>query len=355
MHDLRLRSVSIILENQHASGAYVASPNFSNYRYSWLRDGSFIAYAMLREGQIESAARFLGWVNSVINSQYSRIQNIVAAKNGGTSTDRHDYLPTRYHLDGTISDDDWPNFQIDGYGAWLWLLAEYVRAVGDETIIRRFRTSIRLTLDYLAVVWQRPNYDCWEEFGDAVHPSTLACVYGGVNSINKYLGEKALSLFADQIRSEISALTVDGRFSKNSRSTSIEASLLGLSIPFGVVLPHDERMRRTVRLIEEELLEEGGVRRYPDDTYYGGGLWILLGCWLGWYYVRTGKREKAELIARWVECQADTDGNLPEQVPGNRTIDTYHNEWMERWGAVATPLLWSHAMYLVLEREISEN
>jgi len=27
------------------------------------------------------------------------------------------------------------------------------------------------------------------------------------------------------------------------------------------------------------------MHRYADDTYYGGGEWVLLATWLGWYYV----------------------------------------------------------------------
>jgi GH15 family glucan-1,4-alpha-glucosidase len=310
---------------------------------------------MLREGQVRSCERFLAWVNKVVISQRSRVERVLTGHRKGLSLDAHDYLPTRYHLDGTLTDDDWPNFQIDGYGAWLWLLAEYVGVVGDETILHRYRESIRLTLDYLTEVWQLPNYDCWEEYGDAVHPSTLACIYGGVSAINDSLGEKALALLADRIRSFALGYVVDGRFKKNSWSDSVEASLLWLSVPFDVVQPQDELMRRTVRAIEEELLEKGGLRRYPEDTYFGGGLWILLGCWLGWYYVRIGRREKAERIARWVEAQADECGDLPEQVPGSATVDRYQKEWEERWGGVARPLLWSHAMYLILRRELAES
>jgi GH15 family glucan-1,4-alpha-glucosidase len=41
-------SVAAILRNQHPSGAIVASPDFSQYQYCWLRDGSFIAHALDR-------------------------------------------------------------------------------------------------------------------------------------------------------------------------------------------------------------------------------------------------------------------------------------------------------------------
>ena len=58
MTDLFQRSVEIILQNQSATGAYLASPNFDTYRYCWFRDGAFIAYAMNLAGEHESAQRF---------------------------------------------------------------------------------------------------------------------------------------------------------------------------------------------------------------------------------------------------------------------------------------------------------
>ena len=44
----------------------------------------------------------------------------------------------------------------------------------------------------------------------------------------------------------------------------------------------------------------------------------------------------------------DADGNLPEQVTDHSWDPSYIPVWEERWGRVAQPLLWSHAMYLTL-------
>jgi hypothetical protein len=41
--DLYQHSIDLILANQHADGAYIASPAFPTYHYCWLRDGSFVA------------------------------------------------------------------------------------------------------------------------------------------------------------------------------------------------------------------------------------------------------------------------------------------------------------------------
>jgi len=50
---------------------------------------------------------------------------------------------------------------------------------------------------------------------------------------------------------------------------------------------------RSFAKIEADLRQGGGVHRYATDTYYGGGEWVLLTAWLGWYYTKIGANEKA--------------------------------------------------------------
>ena len=46
--------------------------------------------------------------------------------------------------------------------------------------------------------------------------------------------------------------------------------------------------------LEKDLrFPNGGVYRYREDVYYGGGEWILLSAWLGWYYSLSDRNEKA--------------------------------------------------------------
>lgn len=110
-------------------------------------------------------------------------------------------------------------------------------------------------------------------------------------------------------------------------------------------------MRATTGAIEASVAH-GGVHRYPADTFYGGGEWPLLAALLGWHYSRTGQTAKAGRQFRWVAAQADAEGDLPEQVSGHLLHPEYHQEWVDRWGPVATPLLWSHAMFLILATEL---
>jgi isomaltose glucohydrolase len=90
------------------------------------------------------------------------------------------------------------------------------------------------------------------------------------------------------------------------------------------------------------------VRRYLGDTYYGGGDWILLTAWLGWYRAARGDLGGAHDLLAWIEKAATPQGQLPEQLTGAAQQPDMVAAWVGRWGPVATPLLWSHAMYLIL-------
>ena len=46
------------------------------------------------------------------------------------------------------------------------------------------------------------------------------------------------------------------------------------------------------------------------------------------------------------------DVYLPEQVTGHLLAPASYDEWVERWGPIATPLLWSHAMFVTLAVEL---
>jgi len=66
-------SISVILNNQLSSGVYVASPSFALYRYSWFRDGAFIAYAVDPVGEHGSARRYHEWAPLAVLGHESRI------------------------------------------------------------------------------------------------------------------------------------------------------------------------------------------------------------------------------------------------------------------------------------------
>lgn len=346
------RSLEIIRAGQHASGAYVASPNFPAYAYCWFRDGAFIAYAMDVAGEHTSARRFHDWAAGAILQHASRARGAVEKARNGQPLDGGDMLHTRYTLQGQESNEvAWPNFQLDGFGTWLWALEAHVRMTGEPAPVDWLEAA-DLTAAYLAALWPRPCFDCWEEYPDKVHIHTLAAIYGGLAAQARLAGCDRSQTLAD-IRQFIDTQgAYDGYFVKFVGSYTVDASLLGLCTPYRLVEPGEARLQETVSRIATALVRGGGVHRFPTDTYYGGGEWVLLAGWLGWYYAEAGQAARARAMLAWMEAQADAHGQLPEQVPATLIDPNYYQPWVRDWGPPANPLLWSHAMYVILAKEL---
>lgn len=354
-------SIKIIQANQASTGAYVASPAFEHYRYSWLRDGTFIAYSMDVVGEHESARRFYEWCRQILHRYEPKARAVIKSLHTDEQKPQQlpqgEFLHTRYTIEGEEVEGEWGSFQMDGYGTWLWGLAQHVRLTGQPEILHTHQKAIEITVDYLAACWRLPNYDCWEEFGDRVHPATLAAIWGGLNEIAPFFPERSrqIASLCEQIREYVLTQGVaDGMFSKSSGIPAADASLLWMSLPFGLVETGDPRMEKTVQAIEQELLKNHGVHRYAKDTYYGGGQWILLSAWLGWFYAKTGKLKKAKAIQHWIESKF-TDKGLPEQVQDHLLAPDMYDPWVQKAGLPANPLLWSHAMYLILSTELGRE
>ncbi len=348
-------SIAIIRAGQAASGAYIASPNFSQYGYCWLRDGTWTACAMDRAGQHASARAFYAWVGRTLTRHAPQIEALLARLDRGETPAEADYLPTRFTLDGALGTDDWTEFQLDGYGAWLWGLVAHLEATGDRDLWAQVRPAVTLTVRYLAALWHVPNYDCWEEFRDEVHLSTLAALYGGLAALARYDPASVPPSLPETIRAFAleQGVAAEGHLMKTLGNAAVDASLLWAAVPYGLLEVSDPRFTATLAKIERDILRSGGgVYRYAEDTYFGGGEWILLTAWLGWVYVRLGRVEDARRLLRWCEAQATPAGELAEQVSAHLLDPAYYAGWVERWGEIACPLLWSHAMVLILQAEL---
>jgi len=355
MRVLAERSIEVIATNQAPSGAYVASPAFPVYRYSWLRDGAFVADAMSRAGQVESAEAFFSWCDRVLVSRRDRIETLIARHAAGDAIDISEFLPTRFTLAGDDGIEDWTDFQLDGYGAWVWALIEHARRHGRSI---PSMDGARLSARYAAAFWDHPSYDWWEEYADHRHVSTLAAIFGGLDALAAWPDlepheREGLADVAGQIRGRVLAEAgLVGHLPKWLGATDIDASLIAAATPFRLVSPDDPLMVATLAEIERQLVHDGGVHRYAADSYYGGGEWLLLAALLGWHYARIGRRADAARELEWVASRATEAGDLPEQVTDHLLAPVALGGWLRRWGPIASPLLWSHAMYLTLAIEL---
>lgn len=352
--DFIQRSIDIILENQHASGAYIACPNFPTYHYCWFRDGSFIAYSMDLVGQFSSAERFHAWAARAVNQRIDVVKRALQLVADGKPLGETEILHTRYTLDGQDGTrEEWPNFQLDGFGTWLWALNEH-RIRTNTSLPVGWVQAANATANYLEALWRQPCFDCWEEFSDKIHLHTLAAIYGGLQACQELDGKDRSNTLEGIKGYLFEHGIVNGHFAKFVGADTIDASLLGLSTPYNLVPRDHALMQATVHEIERLLNRSGGVHRYNTDTYFGGGEWVLLAGWLGWYYAETGQPIKAQKLLSWMESTANEMGYLPEQVPATLNDPSFYQPWLNRWGNIATPLLWSHANYLILNNKLEK-
>jgi GH15 family glucan-1,4-alpha-glucosidase len=348
-------SLDLIVALQDASGAYPASPTFSAYRgYSWFRDGAFIADGVSAWGGVDSASRFHDWCSGILLSRREQIERIVAAARAGAPVSDAEMLPTRFTFEGAEGADEWWDFQLDGYGTWLWAVVEH--ADRHSLALAPWQPALELAVDYLLSSWRRPCFDWWEEHAEEVHVSTLGCIAAGLDAAGPSLsGERELA--ARSAVQEIRALIrqeglTAGHLAKWLGSPEVDASLLATISPLGVFPADGTIGSTTIAAVDSQLNVGGGVHRYAADTFYGGGQWPLLSCFLGLALLAAGDRERAIDQLRWAASTATADGYLPEQVDEHLLAPERRQEWIERWGSVATPLLWSHGMFLRLAADL---
>lgn len=366
-------SVGVLLAGQHPGGGYVACPTYPTYRYAWLRDGAFCAYALGLHGEHGSAAAFHGFVARTLLRCQGLFEAVITA---GTDRVTVPHMPpARYTLTGHLEQPDlsegngqpvdpgkpadsghaaWPNFQLDGYGTWLWALAQHVHHGYPLTTDQQ--QAVALVSQYLQVAGAWNCFDCWEEHRQWRHTSTLGAVIAGLAAATELVGDDAAVEHAGTLR----GLLVDehvraGAFVKHTGSDGVDASLLWLATPFAVVPADDPIMRQTLARIVDELTgPSGGVRRYLGDTFYGGGEWVLLTASLGTHMAAVGDLDGARQRLDWVESMFTADGHLPEQATEHPQAPDMVAPWVMRWGPVARPLLWSHAMHVVLVQSLRD-
>lgn len=369
LRTLAQHSVRLIVELQHDSGAYPASPDFSAYAgYCWFRDGSFIAEATSRGGTLSpeattSATAFHEWCAGVLRSRERHVRDLITRRGAGEAIPHDEMLPTRFTFAGRDGDAPWWDFQLDGYGTWLWALTTHA---GRHSLdLTHYRDAVELAVDYLTAFWNEPCFDWWEEHAEQRHVSTLGSIVGGLEAAARALtpaGEPLLDLSRRVTIAEtvvaIRQLVLQegtrptGALRKWLGSPDVDASLASCVVPFGLVPLGSASAVATLDAIIDELEVDGGVHRFRADVFYGGGQWPLLSCLLGWNLLASGDREGARRLLGWAAAKFTPDHTLPEQVSHHLLHPDHRDEWMDRWGTVADPLLWSHAMFAILADEL---
>jgi len=337
----------VCLEN----GAVVAAnsdkeyyPNdVANYRFVWPRDAAYTLYALDILGENEEEEKFYDWL----------MDRAEGFEDSGI-------IYHRYSTNGPRDTDFGYQFQADQAAALRWCILET-----NEELDERKEKIVHLLADGLWSQWDKDNFhekthDLWEE--REAHPDlkenfsyTLAASSEALYIAADRMDEQKWFNTAEKMRKRLEHHNSERHGKRYYPRTfgdvvdeTVDACNLGLVWPFNVV-QEDEKLRNTVELIEEELMIDEGVMRYPGDMYdgiihhtehlkKGAGAWPLLTFWYSIALHELGREEEAHQV---FDAQIERiDGKyIPEQKFSR-----------DRQGI--EPLAWSHSMFLIAAKKL---
>lgn len=344
--------------------------NFSRcgrYGYCWPRDGVFIVKAFNICGMNELAEKFFTvWAK---NTQLS---------NGAWQQ--------RYFLDGKLA-PGW-GIQIDEIASLIYGIKEHYEYNRQYSFLEEMWPTIENGLEFLMnnideeTGLPMASYDLWEErLGEHTYSagSVVAALRAGAYiaeelqitmpfaerwnkkaeeikiAIEEKLWNKDEKRFYRGIKtrlnwwncgtSEIKLNDLGDKLEVADVDPTVDISLLGLTVPFNVFDVKDEKIKKSVRDIEERLdgFPSGGYGRYEYDSYIGGNPWVISTLWLALYYLEAGDFEKGKELFGWAVKHSTRLGFLPEQV------DKFSGE-----PAWVMQLAWSHAMFVIVLDKIKK-
>jgi GH15 family glucan-1,4-alpha-glucosidase len=326
------------------TGAIVASATTSlpeaigggrnwDYRYSWLRDATFILYALMHAGYREEAAAWRDWLLRAVAGDPAKMQIMY-----GVAGERHldertiDTLPG---YEGStpvrIGNAAASQVQLDVYGEVVDALYQ-ARRLGLPHDPAMWDVE-RLLCDWLETGWSQPDQGLWEVRGPRRHfTHSKVMTWVAFDRAIKSVERQGLSgpsdrwrALRDTIHRDVCAQGFDaslGSFTQSYGSKLLDASLL-LIPAVGFLPAHDPRVMGTIAAIERDLLRDGFVMRYRTEGTEGavgmdglpGGEGAFLACsfWLVDAYVLTGRHEEAHALFERLLALRNDVGLLSEE------------------------------------------
>lgn len=311
------------------SGAVVAAPTTSlpervggalnwDYRFTWLRDASFMLHALFRLGYQEEAQAFLQWLDWAAVGRARDLQ-LVYGIGGERRLVEHE-LPELEGWRGSqpvrVGNAAHGQFQLDVYGELLDAVHEGHRFTAELQPERwRFLTRVA---NLVADRWREPDEGIWETRAGRkhhVHSKVMAWVAldravrlarlrGLPGDVARWAEQRDL-LRAEVLERGFS--TTRGAFVQAFGEDVLDAAVL--QIPLVGFLPADDpRMRSTIEAVRRHLgSPEGFVWRNEMHGALGSeGTFVACTFWLVENLALLGRLEEAEgLYARTCACAND--------------------------------------------------
>jgi GH15 family glucan-1,4-alpha-glucosidase len=321
------------------SGAMVAAATTSlpetprgernwDYRYSWIRDSTFMLWSLYTLGFDEEANDFFYFVADVAEAEKGQLQVMYGI--GGESRLEEQDLE---HLSGydqarpvRIGNGAYDQDQHDVWGAVLDSI--YLHTRSRDQLPDRLWPIIKRQVEAALASWQEPDHGIWEVRGEPKHftSSKLMCWVAAdrgarlaVIRDDERMADRWQAA-ATEIHADICLHGLDERgvFVQHYASKALDASLLLMPL-VRFLPPDDERIRDTVLAIADELTEEGLVLRYrveeTDDGFSGEeGTFTICSFWLVSALVEIGELARARGLCEKLLSYASPLALYAEQI-----------------------------------------
>ncbi len=273
---------------------WVGGPRNWDYRFTWLRDSSFLIYALQLLGYQEEAANFMDWLGRV-HERHPRSWQTMYGIDGRTDL-REVELD---HLEGyrgsrpvRIGNGAAHQLQLDIYGETMD--SAFLHLSFGRLEAPRLRTSLVDMIEHVAGSWEHPDNGIWEVRGGKRQflYSKLLC-WVAMDRGLKLADQLRLDTphrdrwvwTREQIRHTILTRGWSDRLGAFRQALDEDAlDATALMIPMLNFLPPlDPRVRSTVRAIQRDLTDDSGfVYRYrrTDGLEGNEGTFLLCSFWL---------------------------------------------------------------------------
>ena len=280
-----------------------------DYRYTWLRDATFMLWGLYTLGFDREANDFFYFISDLAE-QDADLQIMYGI--GGERELTEEVLD---HLSGyegarpvRIGNGAWDQRQHDVWG--VLLDSVYLHTRSRDRLDERRWPMLARQVEAAIAHWRDPDQGLWEVRGPAQHFTAskvlcwVAADRGAKLALLRGDAEHAAGWrkAADEMHADICANGTDDRgvFCQHYGTTALDASALLIPL-LGFLPPDDPRVRSTVLAIADELTEDGLVLRYrveETDDGFGGeeGSFTICSFWLVSALTEIGEVDRARAL-----------------------------------------------------------
>jgi alpha,alpha-trehalase len=264
-----------------------------DYRFTWVRDSTFTLQALHYLNLDWEADEFMQFVADLEPNDDGALQIMygIDGRRDLTESFREDLSGYAGASPVRIGNGAFDQRQNDVFGAALDSILLHTRR--SERLPRRLWPIVQSQAECATKVWKNPDQGIWEARGKPQHyvSSKLMC-WVALDRAAKLAGirgdpdlETTWRATADEIKDDILERGVrDGVLRQHYDTDALDASTL-LAAMFGFLPGDDERLRKSVEAIADDLTENGFVLRYrtgeTDDGLSGKeGSFLICSFWL---------------------------------------------------------------------------